>query len=558
MPNTLWNVAFGLGILGCSSSSGAPAPRVDAGAADTARAAHDAARSADAPHSVDATKAPEAGEAGEAAAFTCATVQTAGGPVQGIVEGATCTYQGVPFAAPPVGPLRWKPPQPVMPWTTPRPSAPASACPQVASVFGEASTSEDCLYLNVWAPGGSAPHPRPVMVFVYGGGFVYGSATLPLYDATNLAHATDNLVVTINYRLGALGFLSDPALRAEDATVPTSGNYGLLDQIAAFSWVKANIAAFGGDPTKVTIFGESAGGSSMLVHLASPRSQGLFQRVIVESAFVANKAGAWPTSTADPIGSSFEAAVGCTDPSTLLTCLRAVPVATLLTASDNAEMGLAFNWRPVIDNVVLTEDLLPTLASGSFNPVPTLIGTNKNEGTLFASLSTPTDPTSYQAFAETTFPGNGAAIVAQYPITSFGGSYFTAASELLTDGGFVCPARTVARAISATEPVFRYDFVHAITSPVPNLGVFHGSELLFVFGNPDGAFGSLEASEQPLSALVMGYWGSMAAAGNPNGDGRFSWPQYNTATETNLVLDLTPSTETLLKETPCDFWDSLP
>ena len=197
---------------------------------------------------------------------------------------------------------------------------------------------EDCLYLNVWTPAVHPSTPAPVMVFVHGGSFVWGSGSFPLYESTSLATTTGNVVVTINYRLGALGFLSLPELRAEDPSTPTAGNYGILDQIAAFSWVKANIAAFGGDPANVTIFGESAGGTSMLIHLASPKSAGLFDHVMIESGYAPNSAGAGPEATGDAIGATFASAVGCSG-SALLSCLRSASLTAKIACSRTGAAG---------------------------------------------------------------------------------------------------------------------------------------------------------------------------------------------------------------------------
>ena len=492
----------------------------------------------------------DAGSAG------CPTIQTANGPLLAGTDGVTCNYKGIPYAAPPTGDLRWKAPQPAASWTTPRPSFPASGCPQAASQFGTASSDEDCLYLNVWAPISPAAKPAPVMVFVHGGSFLYGSGTFPLYDGSNLAAATGNLVVTLNYRLGALGFLSNPALRAEDPTSPSSGEYGVEDQIAAFQWVQANIAAFGGDPTNVTIFGESAGGTSMFLHLVSPKSAGLFARVIVESGAAASGSPAVPTSAADAQGASFATALGCTDASTIMTCLRGQSVASIL-GTGGSETSPTF-W-PAVNGFIVPADPVTLFASGAINKVPTLLGNNKNEGIPLRLPVPPTDDASYLAFANTLVAGQGSAIVAEYPISSFNGSYEAAAVQAMTDGVFLCPTRRVARGIVATgTPVFRYDFVHVMEDPpFLNLGAFHGSELVFVFGNDiAGAFG-LEANEVPLSQLMMAYWGSMAASGNPNGSNRFAWPAYEMTTEPEIVLDTTQSTETKLEQSQCDFWDGI-
>jgi len=557
-----WVAVVACGVVACSSTSNPSAAHdaavgVDGGKhASVEAGTHDSGR-----QSTDSgsDSAPDA-------AATCANVTTLGGPVQGVGSGATCAYEGIPYAAPPTGNLRWRSPQPAATWTTPRPSALAPGCPQGSSSFGDASATEDCLYLNVWKPAAKsdAGPGLPVMVFVHGGSFEYGSGSYPLYDGTHLATTTQNLVVTINYRLGALGFLSNPALRAEDASYPSAGNYGISDQIAAFQWVKSNIAAFGGDPSNVTIFGESAGGTSMLVHLASPKSQGLFQHVMIESAYAPNSEGAGPQAAADEVGASFATALSCGGGdagTTLLSCLRGQSVSDILAAADSlTSTGLPFNWFPIVDGFVLPDYPVKLITAGTFNKVPTLLGTNLNEATvLLVSSGAPTDPASYLAAASLSFPGNGAAVVAQYPISAYGGSYTNAAAQALTDGAFICPARQIARAIvAAGQPVYRYDFVHAIQFLIPNLGAFHGSELPFVFGNPLNIGTPLKTDELPLSLAMMEYWGAMAAVGNPNGGGRLAWPPYQPATEPDIVLDLALSTETELEQQACNFWQGLP
>jgi para-nitrobenzyl esterase len=533
-----------LAVLGCGSTASNGTGGNDAGGKDAG--GKDSSLPQDAPTS-------------ETGAGGCTVVKTANGPVEGMASGTTCTYQGIPYAAPPTSSLRWKPPQPAASWTTPRPSAAQSGCPQTSSPFGTASTDEDCLYLNVWTPPattGVTQSARPVMVFVHGGSFLYGSGTFGLYDGTKLATATGNVVVTLNYRLGALGFLSNAALRAEDPSDPTAGDYGILDQIAAFEWVQKNIASFGGSPSNVTIFGESAGGTSMFVHLTTPKSKGLFERVIVESGAAADGYIAIPQVIADGVGADFATAVGCTDTATLLTCLRGKSPTTLLAATP---AGATSGWWPVTDGVAIPKEPMSVFADGSFTKVPTLVGNNKNEGTLFTYAAPPTDPSSYLALENASFPGHGAAIVAQYPISNYGGSYFEAASDALTDGVFLCPTRKVARAIAkGGTPTYRYDFVHAISFPlIPNLGAFHGSELLFVFGNKLDGITGLQSNELPLSNEMMAYWGRMATHGNPNTSGAFAWPAYQLTTEPEIVLDLTLSTETELKSAACDFWDSI-
>lgn len=542
--------------FGCGSSATSPPARGDAGTSDAG--GRDAVAPRDAGPSPHDARSDGAAEGGADAPATCPTARPGVGPVHGVSSGATCAYLGIPYAAPPTGGLRWKAPQPAASWTTARTSQFASGCPQGSSTFGTPSTDEDCLYLNVWAPAVPAKTAAPVMVFVHGGTFEYGSGSFELYDGTKLAAATGNVVVTINYRLGALGFLSNPDLRAEDPAHASAGNYGIEDQAAAFAWVRANIAAFGGDAANVTVFGESAGGTSMLVHLASPKSAGLFDHMLIESAYAPNRTGAGAQSQADQVGALYATTLGCTDPG-MLACLRGKSVSDVLSASDNLKSPFVFSWFPVVDGFVLPDFPMKLITSGSFAKVPTALGTNKDEGSLFVLEAPPTDAASYLAVAELNFPGNGAAVVAQYPPSAYAGSFSSAAAAALTDGAFVCPARQVARSVvAAGSPAFRYDFIHAITFPVPGLGAFHGSELMFVFGNQFEGLATLQPAELPLSADMMGYWGAMAAKGDPNGGARAAWPTYDSTTEPDLVLDLTLSTESALKRAACDFWDGLP
>jgi para-nitrobenzyl esterase len=515
------------------------------------------------------TTADPAAPADAQASGACSLVQTTRGPVLGAASNGGCTYLGIPFAAPPTGALRWKAPQPAAAWTTPRPSAAASACPQTSSEMGEASTNEDCLYLNVRVPVATptqpAPPTRPVMVFVYGGGFTVGAATVPLYDGTKLASATGAIVVTLNYRLGPFGFLSGAALRAEDPAHPSAGNYGIEDQIAAFQWVKNNAAAFGGDPSNVTIFGESAGGTSLLVHLASPKSAGLFARVIVESAWAMPGATTFTTAAADQDGDKLAQALGCTSQATALSCLRGKSVAEILKATSGGPLSGGPAWAPVIDGFVIPDDPVKVFAKGTFNKVPTVIGDNRNEATLFFYVSgsgmdipAPTDPVSYWALEELFYPGHGAAIVAEYPIASFQGDYKAAAAEAMGDSVFVCGARRVARALTAAGvPTFRYDFTRPLDLGIAGLGAPHASELPYVFGNPLDPKAPLTPGDLPVVKQVMAYWGSMAMNGDPKTAGQLDWPRYDTTSETQIVLDVTPSTESAFKKAKCDFWDGL-
>jgi para-nitrobenzyl esterase len=499
----------------------------------------------------------DSGHAGDAqpdgdAAAACPTVETAGGPLLGKKSGPACAYLGVPFAAPPVGDLRWKEPQPAPAWTSPRPSEFAPDCAPGGSSRAP-SSGEDCLYLNVWTPAGPAITPRAAMVFVHGGGFISGSAADSTYDGAHLAATTGTIVITTNYRLGVFGFLSSPALRAEDPH-GSAGNYGILDQIAAFEWVKANATSFGGSG-QVAIFGQSAGGISMLVQLASPVGAGSFDAVLVESADAPNDQAAMAESVADSIGDSFASEAGCSG-ATLLSCLRAATSAQVESAAGAVSPGLAFTWSPVIDGYVLEDYPMVRIQEGQGAQVPTLIGTNADDGVSF--VGGVEDASSYLAFADLRFPGHGAAVVAQYPASAYGGSYNAAAAAAFTDGAFTCPARTVARGLTAGgAAVYRYQFTHTVSLAGSPPAAFHGAELEFVFGNAIAGGVSVQPAEVPLEQAIEGYWAAMAATGDPNGGGRLEWPLYQVPPEPDLVLDLPLSTETGLDASACAFWDAL-
>src|SRR5215468_3655441 len=298
---------------------------------------------------------------------------TANGAVRGLANGAVKEFLGIPYAAPPVGALRWQPPQPAASWSGVRDATQfAPHCPQSASPFGQASTSEDCLYLNVFTPSHQqAGSHFPVMVWIHGGALVTGESND--YDPTALA--TDGVtVVTINYRLGALGFLAHPALADSSGQ---SGDYGLMDQQAALRWVQSNIAAFGGDPQNVTVFGESAGGLSTLSQVASPQASGLFERAIVESgSYNLTQAS---LAAAEAAGAAFAAKAGCA--SQTAACLRSLPVSTILASENTA------GYTPNLNSEVLPQTLGTAFSTGAFNRVPIINGTNHDEWRLFVALS---------------------------------------------------------------------------------------------------------------------------------------------------------------------------
>jgi para-nitrobenzyl esterase len=492
------------------------------------------------------------------------------GPVLGSHEQvgsqAIWTFKGIPYAAPPVGALRWQAPQPVEPWRAPRDCAQfGPACPQPAMLevfsLSAGATDEDCLYLNVWSPARSGRQRLPVMVWIHGGSFETGSGAMEVYNGRYLA-AEGVVVVTINYRLGPLGFLSHPALSAETAG-GVSGNYGLLDQIAALRWVERNIAAFGGDPGNVTVFGESAGAISILDLIVSPPAKDLFQRAIVESGvlmdrgfgvkMVAEKA------EAEAAGEVFAARLGVDPAGDVAAQMRAKPVEQLMAAAADVsgqaeEVKRILFWKPVVDGYVLPDMPTTLWSSGRYQRVSLLIGSNSDEADLFLPGLIMTKDR-YEEMLREIFGDHSAEVSSLYPVTGLGGPA-RAVGRMLTEVGFASTARFTARAMSADVPdVYLYEFTRA---PLPLLmGAFHAVELPYVFGTLDlfSWLGAVKQLDRDLSATIMGYWSRFAATGDPNGDGAPLWPKYERATDVHLRLGDTIGTATGLYKDACDSAD---
>jgi len=496
------------------------------------------------------------------------TVQLENGTIHGAKVGGVRQWLGIPYADQPVGDLRWKAPRRAPALTeTLETIAYANECPQTLSFAGPSNT-EDCLYLNVWAPSGA--HDLPVMVWIHGGAFIFGSGNDKWYAGATLAEQ-GVILVTINYRLGALGFLAHPALDTDDPTYPTSGNYGLEDQRIALGWVARNIKAFGGDPAKVTVFGESAGGFSACVHYVSPRSSTLFAAAISESGFCTATALAPGHATASSLGLDLAQHLGCpgTD-ANAAACLRAVSVDTILAMTGLPpptsqgpggpfyQTTLLPGAVPNIDGYVIPGDMLATLEAGSYPARPLLLGTNKDEGTLFHSsvyAKPVASDADYQAALAIRFTSaNVAPIIAQYPSSSYA-TPNDALAAVTGDAFFVCPARATARAALAVgAPVYRYSFEHALENPfMAGLGVFHSSELPFVFGNDDYALGKIGTSGAPISQAMIASWTSFAKTGTPGA----SWPAYDLASEPYELYGDAVAPAAGLKTALCDFWDAV-
>jgi para-nitrobenzyl esterase len=483
---------------------------------------------------------------------------TANGAVRGLADGAVDEYLGIPYAAPPVGALRWRPPQPAASWPGVRDATQfAPHCPQLAGPFGEASTSEDCLFLNVFTPSHQQPGSGyPVMVWIHGGAFVSGESND--YDPTQLVE--DGVtVVTFNYRLGALGFLAHPALADANGQ---SGDYGLMDQQAALRWVQRNIANFGGDSHNVTVFGESAGGLSVLSQVASPQARGLFERAIVESG--SYNLTQTSLASAESAGEAFAAKAGCA--SQTAACLRSLPVSTILADQDAA------GYTPNIDSEVLPESLGTAFASGNFNRVPIINGTNHDEWRLFVALSTlegnPVTAANYQSMIASTLGVSAAVaavIAAKYPLTAYP-SPSIALGAVGTDAIFACPALGIDESVSRYVPTFAYEFndENAPEDFLPPVGfpygAAHASEIQYLMALPTAAFpATLSAQQQQLAAIMKGYWTNFAKRGSPSSSGTPSWPLFSTLTQKiQSLVPPSPQTETdFATAHNCAFWTVL-
>ena len=490
------------------------------------------------------------------------TVVTDRGAVTGFEAGATWAYLGIPFAAPPTGPLRFKPPIPASCWKGERaakdwgPTCPQSDETGKAPVTGD----EDCLQLNVWTPK-AATGPLPVMVWIHGGGFVAGSATqltlgTRLYDAQKLAEKSNVVVVTINYRLGVLGYLAHPLLDAEDPH-KASGNYGMLDQVAALQWVQRNAAAFSGDPSRVTIFGESAGGANVCSLVASPLAKGLFTGAIMESGGCVAHA----QSDAEAMGAKIVTAAKCDAAGDVLACLRALSAADMVNAYPVTVdvAGAGNGYGSTIDGWFLSGKPLDIIAAGGHNHVPMIVGTNSDETSRSVPLAVDASATDYQNAVRALFPTTADAVLSHYPVTDYP-SPWAAYVALTSDAKFICGARKAARALGdgQDEPVFRYDFTHALENApkLKGFGAWHGSDVLYVFDHLDLGGYVASAGERTIVDVFQGAWGRLATTGDPNGGGLPTWQAWTSA-DPYLRIDAPPTAATGLRTSQCDFWDTL-
>jgi carboxylesterase 2 len=457
-------------------------------------------------------------------------VRTEGGLVSGVpaLLPSVTVFKGIPYAAAPSGELRWRPPEPAAPWEGVRVADTfGDICPQTWQRT-ELPMSEDCLSLNVWTTAASPDERRPVLVWIYGGRFVFGSGAEPLYDGSALAEA-GLVVVTLNYRVGVFGFLATPELSAQSGH-DASGNYGLLDQIAALGWIKRNIAAFGGDPGRVTIAGQSAGAACVQDLIYSPLARGLFSRAIAESGalFPGDPALEYLASSyrtkerAEAQGARYQKEHGAAT----LAELRALPVEQLLAGMNADDPGDGHHrpplFRPVRDGWVFPLSYHEALASGSHADVPVITGTNKDEDG--ASPRPDVTLADYLASAHATYGDLANEFLALYPASDerqAGEQANAAARDKSRTSSHLWAVQWSA---TAGSPVFSYFWTHAAPGPDAGLrGAFHGAEINYVFGNLYATDRPWTQEDREIAATMTGYVANFAATGDPNGPGLPHW-----------------------------------
>lgn len=493
-------------------------------------------------------------------------VRTTGGTVRGAREGELLVFRGIPFAAPPAGDLRWRPPAAPEPWAGVRDAlAFGPPCPQLDEQGGFEG-EEDCLQLNLWAPAAGRPGELlPVMVFIHGGGHVQGSATERagsgelLYDGAELARRGGVVAVTVQYRLGALGFVSVPALDAERAD-GGSGNLGTLDLVAALAWLRDNLAGFGGDPSRVMIFGESAGAVETCMLLVARPAAGLFSSALMQSGGCSARS----LAEAREAGAELVAAAGCASAGDVPACLRALTTDQVLlaipaTASVSGPQG---PFQPVADGVVIPGDPLESIRTGRHHAVPFVVGANADETGRDAPLLA-TDA-EYRAAVLALAGGSqllADLVLARYPSAGYP-SPRAAYVALTSDAKFICTARRVAEAAREGQslPVWRYHFARAYrggSALLESFGAFHGAEIPYVFGSLDIAGYDPPPEEVALSAAMLGAWSSLATHGDPGPVHGVPWPQYAAGDDPYLLLDAPVAAGDGVRTPQCDFWDGL-
>lgn len=464
-----------------------------------------------------------------------ASIRIAGGQIAGARDGQVQVFRGVPFAAPPIGALRWRAPQPVTAWQGVRKADHfAPSCPQTGvSMPGEVlnATSEDCLYINVWTPGTQGKR-RPALVWIHGGGYANGSASMPLYRGDRLA-AKGIVVVTVAYRLGALGSLAHPELTREGGT---SGNYGLMDQIAALTWVRDNIAAFGGHPDQVTIAGQSAGAMSVSLLMASPKARGLFRAAIAQSGGVFEPMALAPDyrlANAEKQGAAWMQKLGATS----LDQMRALPAEGLVRGAGRVS-------HPVFGDAVLPVAPYDAYKQGRMAAVPVLIGSNADEARALTDVSQVT-AANYNTELSRRFGALPPALVQGYTFSD-DATARQARLDFERDLRFGWDMWAWARLQAAAgQPVYYYSFHHrpefAAGTPYAGWGAAHFVDLWFMFDHLDQAPWPVKAQDRAVARAMSTYWVNFVKGGDPNGEGVPKWPVYGGAGHGVMRLEAAPS-----------------
>jgi para-nitrobenzyl esterase len=494
-------------------------------------------------------------------------VEIESGTISGTMEAGVRVFRGIPYAAPPVGDWRWKPPRPVQSWEGARECTEwGYSCVHVPyppdSMWtgpewdDPAEQSEDCLHLNVWTAAASPHERRPVMVWIHGGSLQHESGSVGAYGGANLARK-GVVVVTINYRLGAFGYLAHPEL-TQESEHRSSGNYGILDQIAALEWVQRNITSFGGDPDRVTIFGESAGSWSVNFLVASPLAKGLFHRAIGQSGagfgpmvhLGDERAGRRP---AEQTGIAFASILGSDDEPASLEAMRAVPATEIL--AKFAEVPGAY-VGPNVDGWVFPDEIYAIFEQGRQNRVPVIVGSNADEGSMYVGTNAPATVEDFRLAAQVRYGDLADEFLEAYPVSS-DADVRDAFAASVGDAIFTWEMRMWAR-MTATGNANAWLYHFTRVPPIAESQVYgshHGAEIVYVIGNFHLASFTPEIQDEKLSEAMSGYWVNFAAAGDPNGEGLPAWRAYNLEEEPYMEFGDTigPGNHLLAKQ--CDFFE---
>ena len=489
-----------------------------------------------------------------AAAQAGPIVNTSYGEVEGTEGSKTLVFRGIPYALAPIGKLRWQPPQPPAKFTQVFKAQKYGAiCSQESLILHKSVGSEDCLSLNIWRPK-NVSQKLPVLFWIHGGANTLGASNQQLlgsnfYDGAKLAEQ-GSIVVSINYRLGALGFMAHPSLKGVNGLL---GNYGILDQIAALKYVKQNIESFGGDAENVTIFGESAGGINVMVLMASPLAKGLFAKAIVQSGFLNDV----DVQAATAQSSALVTELGC-DREQTAECLRSKTLEQILKATRKLSAVSLVSAGATVDGYVLKSNVLAVFESGNFARVPLIIGTNRDEmRTLLSGFMKPKLiflESDYKKMLVQQFGEEKAAKIFDYYNPRHFLNAKLALETALTDFFAHCPAKKIVRAAARTgNPVYNYVFSHVGHSPMYwQMGAGHGLEIPFVFGHM-----GIERTiwERQLSREMQSYWSNFARSGNPNGSELVNWPESR-STE-YLELKTTIESKSDFRKEACEFWENI-